>query len=196
MLRGNIAPLGAVLKVSAASPHLLKHRGPALVFDRNEDYIAVADDPDLDVTADTVLVVRNSGPKGYPGFPEVGNMPLPKKLLQAGVTDMVRLSDARMSGTGFGTCVLHISPESAAGGPLGVVQTGDIVALDAEARQLMVEISDDELAKRMAGFEPKVAPAKRGWEKLYIEHVTGADTGADLDFLEGRSGSAPSRHSH
>lgn len=196
VLKGNIAPLGAVLKVSAASPHLLKHRGPALVFDRNEDYIAVSDDLELDVTADTVLVVRNSGPKGYPGFPEVGNMPLPKKLLQAGVTDMVRLSDARMSGTGFGTCVLHISPESAAGGPLGVIQTGDMVVLDADARLLMVEITDEELARRMADFEPQVAPATRGWEKLYIEHVTGADRGADLDFLEGRSGSAPSRHSH
>lgn len=196
VLKGNIAPLGAVLKVSAASPHLLKHRGPALVFDRNEDYIAVSDDLELDVTADTVLVVRNSGPKGYPGFPEVGNMPLPKKLLQAGVTDMVRLSDARMSGTGFGTCVLHISPESAAGGPLGVIQTGDMVVLDADARLLMVEITDEELARRMADFEPRVAPATRGWEKLYIEHVTGADRGADLDFLEGRSGSAPSRHSH
>jgi len=196
VLKGNIAPLGAVLKISAASPHLLTHRGPALVFDRNEDYIAVADDPDLDVTADTVLIVRNSGPKGYPGFPEVGNMPLPKKLLEAGITDMVRISDARMSGTGFGTCVLHVSPESAAGGPLGVVQTGDMIVLDAQTRQISVELSDEVLAERMAHFQPQVAHSTRGWEALYIQHVMGADRGADLDFLTGSSGSAPPRHSH
>jgi dihydroxy-acid dehydratase len=166
------------------------------VFDRNEDYIAVADDPDLDVTADTVLIVRNSGPKGYPGFPEVGNMPLPKKLLEAGITDMVRISDARMSGTGFGTCVLHVSPESAAGGPLGVVQTGDMIVLDAQTRQISVELSDEVLAERMAHFQPQVAHSTRGWEALYIQHVMGADRGADLDFLTGSSGSAPPRHSH
>lgn len=196
VLKGNIAPNGAVLKISAASPHLLKHRGPALVFDRNEDYIAVADDPDLDVTPDTVLIVRNSGPKGYPGFPEVGNMPLPKKLLDAGITDMVRISDGRMSGTGFGTCILHVAPESAAGGPLGVIRTGDIIVLDAHARQVYVDISDAELAERMEAFVPLVASATRGWEALYIRHVLGADLGADLDFLQGRSGSAPARHSH
>lgn len=196
VLKGNISPNGAVLKISAATPELLQHRGPALVFDRNEDYIAVSDDPDLDVTPDTVLIVRNSGPKGYPGFPEVGNMPLPKKLLEAGVTDMVRISDARMSGTGFGTCVLHVAPESAAGGPLGIVQTGDIVVLDAHKRILRVELSDEEIAARMAVYEPQVAPSSRGWEQLYIQHVTGADTGADLDFLEGSSGSMPARHSH
>lgn len=196
VLRGNIAPNGAVLKISAASPELLQHRGPALVFDRNEDYIEASDDPDLDVTPDTVLVVRNSGPKGYPGFPEVGNMPLPKKLLQAGITDMVRLSDARMSGTGFGTCVLHISPESAAGGPLGIVQTGDIVILDVENRVLDIEVSPDEIARRLETSTPREAHATRGWEQLYIQHVTGADVGADLDFLEGSSGSDPARHSH
>lgn len=196
VLRGNLAPNGAVLKISAATPALLKHRGPALVFDTNEEYIAVSDDPDLDVTPDTVLIVRNAGPKGYPGFPEVGNMPLPKKLLDAGITDMVRVSDARMSGTGFGTCVLHVAPESAAGGPLGVVRTGDIIELDAEARLIRVDISDEELAERMKSFVPRVAPATRGWEQLYIQHVTGADRGADLDFLEGASGSLPSRHSH
>ena len=196
VLKGNLAPNGAVLKISAATPSLLKHRGPALVFDTNEDYIAVADDPNLDVTPDTVLIVRNAGPKGYPGFPEVGNMPLPKKLLDAGVTDMVRVSDARMSGTGFGTCVLHVAPEAAAGGPLGVVRTGDIIELDAEARLIRMDISDDELAERLKAFTPQVAPATRGWEQLYIQHVTGAYRGAYLDFLEGFSGSAPSRHSH
>lgn len=196
VLRGNLAPNGAVIKISAATPALLKHRGPALVFDTNEEYIAVSDDPDLDVTPDTVLIVRNAGPKGYPGFPEVGNMPLPKKLLDAGITDMVRVSDARMSGTGFGTCVLHVAPESAAGGPLGVVRTGDIIELDAEARLIRMDISDEELAQRLAVFVPQVAPATRGWTQLYIEHVNGADRGADLDFLEGASGSQPARHSH
>jgi dihydroxy-acid dehydratase len=196
VLKGNLAPNGAVLKISAATPSLLKHRGPALVFDTNEEYIAVSDDPNLDVTPDTVLIVRNAGPKGYPGFPEVGNMPLPKKLLDAGVTDMVRLSDARMSGTGFGTCVLHVAPEAAAGGPLGVVRTGDMIELDAEARIIRVDISDEELAERLKAFVPQVAKATRGWEKLYVLHVTGADRGADLDFLEGASGSSPSRHSH
>lgn len=196
VLKGNLAPNGAVLKISAATPSLLKHRGPALVFDTNEEYIAVSDDPNLDVTPDTVLVVRNAGPKGYPGFPEVGNMPLPKKLLDAGITDMVRVSDARMSGTGFGTCVLHVAPEAAAGGPLGVVRTGDMIELDAEARIIRVDISDEELAERLKAFVPQVATATRGWEKLYVLHVNGADRGADLDFLEGASGSSPSRHSH
>jgi len=196
VLRGNIAPDGAVLKVSAASPHLLNHQGPALVFDRNEDYIKASDDPDLDVTPETVLIVRNSGPKGYPGFPEVGNMPLPKKLLEQGILDMVRISDARMSGTGFGTCVLHTSPESAAGGPLGIVQTGDMVVLDVENRVVRVELSDEEIAERMKNYQPAQAEAGRGWEKLYIEHVMGADKGADFDFLQGASGSQAGRHSH
>lgn len=196
VLKGNIAPLGAVLKISAASPELLSHRGPALVFDRNEDYIAVADDPDLDVTPGTVLIVRNSGPKGYPGFPEVGNMPLPKKLLEAGVTDMVRISDARMSGTGFGTCVLHVAPESAAGGPLGIVRTGDMIVLDAHARRIDVELSDEEIAERLKDHVPQVAEGSRGWVQLYVQHVMGADRGADLDFLQGASGSEPARHSH
>lgn len=196
VLKGNIAPNGAVLKISAATPELLQHRGPALVFDRNEDYIEASDDPDLDVTADTVLIVRNSGPKGYPGFPEVGNMPLPKKLLEAGVTDMVRVSDARMSGTGFGTCVLHVTPEAAAGGPLGIVQTGDMVTLDVAQRKLEIDVPEEEIARRMKEFSPQEAVATRGWEQLYIQHVTGADVGADLDFLQGSSGSAPGRHSH
>lgn len=196
VLYGNLAPNGAVLKVSAATPELLVHRGPALVFDSNEDYMAVADDPDLDVTADTVLIVRGGGPKGYPGFPEIGNMPLPKKLLEQGVTDMVRISDARMSGTGFGTCVLHVAPESAVGGPIGVVHTGDMVELNVPERAIRVDISDEEMQTRLDGYEPRVAESDRGWVKLYVQHVTGADRGADLDFLIGASGDATPRHSH
>ena len=196
VLRGNIAPNGCVLKVSAATPELLHHTGPALVFDRNEDYIEASDDPNMEVTADTVLVVRNAGPKGYPGFPEVGNMPLPKKLLEAGVLDMVRISDARMSGTGYGTCILHVAPESAAGGPLGIIQTGDMITLDATNRTINVHLSDEEIAERLANYTPQVAPATRGWEQIYIDHVQGADLGADLDFLVGGSGSEPRRHSH
>jgi len=196
VLRGNIAPNGCVLKVSAATPELLHHTGPALVFDRNEDYIEASDDPNMDVTADTVLVVRNAGPKGYPGFPEVGNMPLPKKLLEAGVLDMVRISDARMSGTGYGTCILHVAPEAAAGGPLGIIQTGDIITLDATNRTINVHLSDEEIAERLKNYTPQVAPATRGWEQIYIDHVQGADVGADLDFLVGSSGSEPRRHSH
>lgn len=196
VLYGNLAPKGAVLKVSAATPELLTHRGPALVFDSNEEYMAVADNDDLDVTADTVLIVRGGGPKGYPGFPEIGNMPLPKKLLEQGVSDMVRVSDARMSGTGFGTCVLHVAPESAVGGPIGVVQTGDIVELDVKNRVIRVDISDDELENRLRSYTPQVAQSDRGWVKLYVEHVTGADQGADLDFLIGQSGDATPRHSH
>jgi dihydroxy-acid dehydratase len=196
VLYGNLAPNGAVLKVSAATQELLVHRGPALVFDSNEEYMAVADDPDLDVTPDTVLIVRGGGPKGYPGFPEIGNMPLPKKLLEQGVTDMVRISDARMSGTGFGTCVLHVAPESAVGGPIGVVQTGDMVELDVPGRSVRVDIPDDELRARLASYTPQVAESDRGWVKLYVQHVTGADRGADLDFLIGASGDTTPRHSH
>ncbi len=196
VLYGNLAPKGAVLKVSAATPELLTHRGPALVFDSNEDYMAVADDDDLDVTADTVLIVRGGGPKGYPGFPEIGNMPLPKKLLEQGVSDMVRVSDARMSGTGFGTCVLHVAPESAVGGPIGVVRTGDTVELDVKNRVIRVDLPDEELENRLRSYTPRVAHSDRGWVKLYVEHVTGADQGADLDFLIGQSGDATPRHSH
>lgn len=196
VLYGNLAPNGAVLKVSAATPELLVHRGPALVFDTNEDYMAVADNDDLDVTPDTVLVVRGGGPKGYPGFPEIGNMPLPKKLLEQGITDMVRISDGRMSGTGFGTCVLHVAPESAVGGPIGVVRTGDSVVLDVPGREIRVDISDEELAERLGSYHPNVAHSDRGWVKLYVQHVTGADKGADLDFLTGSSGDATPRHSH
>ncbi|MEU0742834.1 IlvD/Edd family dehydratase [Streptomyces sp. NPDC006134] len=193
VVRGNLAPDGAVIKQSAAEPRLLSHTGPALVFDALEDYLAVAEDPGLDVTADTVLIVRNTGPKGYPGMPEVGNLPLPKKLLDAGVRDMVRVSDARMSGTAFGACVLHVAPEAAVGGPLALVRTGDRVRLDVPARRLDVLLDDAELERRRAAWRPPAPAAVRGWTRLYTEHVTQADTGADLDFLVGATDSAPPR---
>jgi dihydroxy-acid dehydratase len=193
VLRGSLAPDGAVLKVSAASPDLLRHDGPALVFDRLEDYQAVMGDPDLDVTADTVLVVRGAGPKGYPGMPEIGNLPLPQRLLDAGVRDMVRISDARMSGTAFGTCVLHVAPESAAGGPLALVRTGDRICLDVIERRLDLLVSEAELAVRRREWQPPGGPPVRGWTRLYVEHVTQADQGVDLDFLVGGSGDAPAR---
>ncbi|HEU5357334.1 MAG TPA: IlvD/Edd family dehydratase [Actinocrinis sp.] len=198
VLRGNLAPSGAVIKPAAASPHLLRHRGRAVVFDSVEDFHARVDDPDLDVDADSVLVLRGCGPKGYPGMPEVANMPLPKKLLEAGVRDMVRVCDGRMSGTAYGTVVLHVAPEAAAGGPLGLVRTGDVISLDVEARRIDLEVSADELAARTPGEEMVAAFAKprRGWERLYIDHVSQADTGADLDFLVGSSGSQVSRESH
>jgi dihydroxy-acid dehydratase len=198
VLRGNLAPSGAVIKPAAASPHLMRHRGPAVVFDSIEDFHARIDDPDLDVDADSVLVLRGCGPKGYPGMPEVSNMPLPKKLLERGVRDMVRVCDGRMSGTAYGTVVLHVAPEAAAGGPLALVRTGDVVTLDVAARRIDVEVPDDELARRrpseatVAGF----ADPGRGWERLYVDHVLQADTGADLDFLVGSSGSQVSRESH
>src|SRR5690349_2064774 len=198
VLYGNLAPDGAIVKPAAASPHLLQHRGRALVFDSIEDFNTGIDDPALDVDADTVLVLRGCGPKGYPGMPEVSNMPLPKKLLAQGVRDMVRICDGRMSGTAYGTVVLHVAPEAAAGGPLALVQTGDEITLDVEARRIDVEVDDAELAARtpneatVAGF----ANPRRGWERLYVDHVGQADTGADLDFLVGSSGSEVSRESH
>jgi len=198
VLRGNLAPDGALVKPAAASPHLLRHRGRAVVFDSIEDFHARIDDPDLDVDADSVLVLRGCGPKGYPGMPEVSNMPLPKKLLEQGVRDMVRVCDGRMSGTAYGTVVLHVAPEAAAGGPLALVRTGDVIDLDVEARRLDVDVPADELARRtpdeatVTGF----ANPRRGWERLYVDHVQQADTGADLDFLIGSSGSEVSRESH
>jgi len=198
VLRGNLAPGGALVKSAAASPHLLRHRGRALVFDSIEDFSARIDDPDLDVDADSVLVLRGCGPKGYPGMPEVSNMPLPKKLLAQGVRDMVRVCDGRMSGTAYGTVVLHVTPEAAAGGPLALVRTGDVIRLDVEARRIDLEVPVHELARRtpsgatVAGF----ARPRRGWERLYVDHVLQADTGADLDFLVGSSGSEVSRESH
>jgi dihydroxy-acid dehydratase len=198
VLRGNLAPDGAIVKPAAASPHLLQHRGRALVFDSIEDFHGRIDDPDLDVDADTVLVLRGCGPRGYPGMPEVANMPLPTKLLEQGVRDMVRVCDGRMSGTAYGTVVLHVAPEAAAGGPLARIRTGDMIVLDVAGRRLDVELTDDELAAR----EPSAAAAAsyanpaRGWERLYVDHVLQADTGADLDFLRGSSGSQVSRESH
>jgi len=196
VLKGSLCPSGAVLKVSAASEHLLQHRGRALVFDRIEDYIVASDDADLEVDADTVLVVRGAGPKGYPGFPEVGNVPLPRKLLEQGVTDMVRISDARMSGTGYGTCVLHVSPEAAVGGPLALVRSGDEIVLDVPARRLDLLVPEEELAARREEWKAPEAHAPRGWVWLYHQHVLQAHEGADLDFLQGGSGSAAARHSH
>jgi dihydroxy-acid dehydratase len=193
VLRGNLAPGGAVIKQSAAEPHLLRHTGPALVFDSLEDYLAVIDDPDLDVSPDTVLVVRGTGPKGYPGMPEVGNLPLPKKILDQGVRDMVRISDARMSGTAFGASVLHVSPESAVGGPLALLTTGDLVRLDVPARRLDMLVDDAEIARRRDRWIAPRLPGDRGWTRLYVEHVNQADQGADLDFLVGSSDSSPPR---
>jgi dihydroxy-acid dehydratase len=198
VLRGNLAPNGAIIKPAAATAELLKHRGPALVFDSIEDMRARIDDPDLVVSADTVLLLRGCGPRGYPGMPEVGNMPLPRKLLEAGVRDMVRISDARMSGTAYGTVVLHVAPEAAAGGPLGLVRTGDFIELDVEARRLHLDVPDGELAARSQSAETVAAFAAptRGWAKLYVDHVMQADTGADLDFLVGSSGDGVARESH
>jgi dihydroxy-acid dehydratase len=198
VLYGNLAPLGAIIKPAAASEHLLQHRGQALVFDSIEDFHARIDDPELDVTADSVLVLRGCGPKGYPGMPEVSNMPLPPKLLAEGVRDMVRVCDGRMSGTAYGTVVLHVSPEAAAGGPLDRVRTGDWITLDVPGRRIDVDLTDDELAARppAEAMVAALARPRRGWEKLYVETVNGADTGADLDFLVGSSGDEVARDSH
>ncbi|MFF0014233.1 IlvD/Edd family dehydratase [Streptomyces sp. NPDC005374] len=198
VLRGSLAPDGALIKPAAASPHLLRHRGRAVVFDSIEDFHARVDDPDLDVDADSVLVLRGCGPKGYPGMPEVANMPLPTKLLEQGVRDMVRVCDGRMSGTAYGTVVLHVAPEAAAGGPLALVRTGDVISLDVEARRIDLEVPAEELAARTpnAATVEGFADPRRGWERLYVDHVQQADTGADLDFLLGSSGSEVSRESH
>ena len=198
VLRGNLAPRGAIIKPSAATPELLTHTGPAVVFDSIEDMNARNDDPNLDVTPNSILVLRGCGPQGYPGMPEVGNMPIPRKLLEQGVRDMVRISDARMSGTAYGTVILHVSPEAAAGGPLGLVRNGDMITLDVPSRVLSVNISDQDLAARtpsQSSVDAYAAP-QRGWSKLYIEHVTQADQGADLDFLIGSSGDKVDRESH
>lgn len=193
VLRGSLAPRGAVIKVSAASPALLSHEGPALVFDSIEEYDAVKDDDELAVTPDTVLIVRGAGPRGYPGMPEIGNLPMPRRLLEAGVTDMVRVSDARMSGTAYGTCILHVAPEAAIGGPLAVVQTGDRVRLDVAERRIDLLVPDEEIRARLAEWRPTRSDAERGWARLYATHVTQADEGVDLDFLVGRSGPTPAR---
>ncbi|ANZ41354.1 dihydroxy-acid dehydratase [Lentzea guizhouensis] len=196
VLRGNLAPSGALVKPAAASPNLLQHRGKAVVFDSIEDFHARIDDPDLDVDADSVLVLRGCGPRGYPGMPEVSNMPLPKKLLEQGVRDMVRICDGRMSGTAYGTVVLHVAPEAAAGGPLGLVRTGDVIVLDVQNRRIDVEAPDLLDRTPSPRMTEAFAAPRRGWERLYVDHVLGADTGADLDFLVGSSGSDVRRESH
>jgi dihydroxy-acid dehydratase len=196
VVRGNLAPDGAVVKPAASTPRLLKHRGKAVVFESIEDFKARIDDPNLDVDENSVMVMKGAGPKGYPGMPEVGNMPLPPKLLAKGITDIVRISDARMSGTAYGTVVLHISPESAAGGPLALVQNGDEIELDADARKLNLCISDEEMAKRRAAWVPPAPVAASGYQRLYIDHVLQAHQGADLDFLVGCRGAGIPRESH
>ncbi len=198
VMHGNLCPRGAVVKPSAASESLFQHRGRAVVFESIEDLQARIDDPALEVTAGSVLVLKGCGPKGYPGMAEVGNMPLPRKLLELGVRDMLRISDARMSGTAFGTVVLHVAPEAEAGGPLAVVRDGDEILFDGARRRLELLISDDELAARLAAWRLSRPPPKhaRGYYRLYVEHVDQADRGCDLDFLVGASGSTVERESH
>jgi len=184
-----------VIKPSAASEHLLQHRGRAVVFESIEEFHARIDDEALDIDEHCVMVLKNCGPKGYPGMAEVGNMPLPPKVLRKGITDMVRISDARMSGTAYGTVVLHTSPEAAAGGPLALVRDGDVIELDVAGRRLHLEVSDAELAQRRAAWTAPAPPA-RGWYKVYVDHVQQAHLGADLDFLVGGSGAPVPRDSH
>ena len=197
ILRGNLAPRGAVLKPSAATPELMQHRGKAVVFEDFEDYKKRIMDPELEVDKDSVLVMKNCGPKGYPGMAEVGNMGLPPKLLAAGVKDMVRISDARMSGTAYGTVVLHVAPEAMAGGPLGIVKNGDVIELDCKNGKLNLEVPEEEIKARLAARELGHAPGPRtGYQQLYVEHVLQADQGCDFDFLVGCRGSEVPRHSH
>jgi L-arabonate dehydrase len=196
VLRGNLAPRGAVLKPSAATPKLMRHKGRAVVFEDIDDLNRRIDDPRLDVDADSVLVLKNCGPKGYPGFPEVGNFALPAKLLKKGVTDMVRISDARMSGTAYGTVVLHAAPEAAAGGPLALVRNGDLIELNVAKRKLLLHVSDAELAQRKKHWKQAKPHSDRGWVKLYCDTVLQADQGVDLDFLVGNSGAKVGRESH
>ena len=196
VLSGNLCPSGAVIKPNAASPELMQHQGRAVVFESIEDYHERIDDPDLDIDESCVLVLKGCGPRGYPGMPEVGNFGLPARLLADGVTDMVRISDARMSGTAFGTVVLHTAPEAAAGGPLAVVRNGDMITLDVADRSLTLEIEDNELADRLAKWEATESPYQRGYYRLYIEHVLQADQGCDFDFLVGASGNEITRDSH
>jgi L-arabonate dehydrase len=196
VLRGNLAPRGAVIKPSAATPALMVHKGRAVVFENIEDFHARIDDENLDVDEHCVLVLKNCGPKGYPGMAEVGNMPLPPKVLRKGITDMVRISDARMSGTAYGTVVLHTAPEAAAGGPLAIVQNGDMIELDVPNRRIQLHISDDELARRLAAWKAPEPPLMSGYWKLYVDHVLQADEGVDLDFLVGKRGAFVPRDNH
>ena len=196
VLRGNLAPNGAILKPSAATPALMQHRGRAVVFEDINDYKKKIADPNLDIDETCVMVLKNCGPKGYPGMAEVGNMGLPPKVLKKGITDMVRISDARMSGTAYGTVVLHTSPEAAAGGPLALVKDGDMVVLDVAGRKLHIEVSDEELAKRRTLWKAPKPPMESGYQKLYVDHVLQADKGADLDFLVGNRGAGIPKESH
>ncbi|MBU70365.1 MAG: dihydroxy-acid dehydratase [Cupriavidus sp.] len=196
VLYGNLCPDGAVIKPSAATPALLKHTGRAVVFENSDHMHARLDDESLDVDETCVLVLKNCGPRGYPGMAEAGNMPLPPKLLRKGITDMVRISDARMSGTAYGTVVLHVAPEAAAGGPLALVQDGDQIELDVQARKLHLHVSDEELARRRAAWHAPELPMSRGWTRLYVEHVQQANRGADLDFLVGKSGAGVPKDNH
>jgi len=195
VVRGNIAPNGAVIKPSAASEHLLQHRGRAVVFENIEELHARINDENLDIDEHCVMVLKNCGPRGYPGMAEVGNMPLPPKLLRRGIHDIVRISDARMSGTAYGTVILHVSPEAAIGGPLALVQSGDMIKLDVPARSVSLEVDDAVLEQRRAQWRPAPSP-QRGWAKLYVDHVLQAHEGADLDFLVGKSGAPVPRESH
>jgi len=196
VLRGNLCPDGAIIKPSAATPKLMKHKGRAVVFENIEDFHTRIDDPKLDIKADSVMVLKNCGPRGYPGMAEVGNMPLPPRLLKKGITDMVRISDARMSGTAYGTVVLHAAPEAAAGGTLALVQNGDLIELDVANRRLELLVSEEELAKRRKKWSPPKPPLTRGYWKLYNDHVLQANDGADLDFLVGKSGALVPRDNH
>lgn len=196
VLKGNLCPQGAIIKPSAVSEHLATHTGKAVVFENIEDYKERIDDPALEVDETSVLVLKNVGPKGYPGMPEVGNMGLPKKILEKGITDMVRISDGRMSGTGFGTVVLHVCPEAAAGGNFAVVQNGDAIELDIPNRRLNLVVDDEELTRRKQAFRPDTRPVPRGYAYLYTQHVEQAFLGADFDFLKGGSGSEVTRDSH
>ncbi|MCB1495515.1 MAG: dihydroxy-acid dehydratase [Bauldia sp.] len=196
ILRGNLVPGGAVIKPSAATPALMRHRGRAVVFETIEHYHERINDPALDIDETCVMVLKNCGPRGYPGMAEVGNMGLPPKVLKKGITDMVRISDARMSGTAYGTVVLHAVPEAALGGPLAVVRDGDMISLDAANRSLSIELTDEQLAERLKGWEPPPPPMTGGYQKLYFDHVLQADRGCDLDFLPGTRGAAVPRHSH
>jgi L-arabonate dehydrase len=196
VLRGNLCPDGAIIKPSAATPRLMQHKGRAVVFENILDFHSRIDDPRLDIDENCVMVLKNCGPKGYPGMAEVGNMPLPPKLLKKGITDMVRISDARMSGTAYGTVVLHIAPEAAAGGALALVENGDMVELDVAKRRLHLAVSEDELARRRKKWKAPKAPMSRGYTRLYVDHVLQADKGADLDFLVGSSGAKVPKDNH
>ena len=196
VLKGNLCENGAIIKPSAATKELMKHRGPAVVFETMEDYHARIDDPQLDIDESSVIILKNVGPVGYPGMPEVGNVDLPEKLLRKGVKDMIRISDGRMSGTAAGTVILHVSPESAIGGTLALVKDGDMIELDVEKRKLYLDVSDEELKKRKAGWKAPKPMADRGYVKFYIDHVQQADLGADLDILQGGSGSEVTRDLH